>query len=125
MGGAVPAGSSGGRDRWRDQLLSKANVRPIFFCALAVIGAILYGYDGTYFTGILEMDRFKRDFGVINPENGLYEIPPTISLSTPLSSKLARWSDLSWQHHSVTTSADEVVSSVPAPWSPSVSCSSS
>lgn len=75
MAGAVPAASPGGVTVGETKLWSQANVRPIFFCALAVIGAILYGYDGTYFTGILEMDRFKRDFGVINPDNGQYEIP--------------------------------------------------
>ncbi|SJX61557.1 related to HXT1-Low-affinity hexose facilitator [Sporisorium reilianum f. sp. reilianum] len=75
MGGAVPASSPNGVTIGETKLLSRANVRPILFCSLAVIGAILYGYDGTYFTGILEMDRFKRDFGVINPANGLYEIP--------------------------------------------------
>lgn len=28
------------------KLLAKANIRPLFFCAIAVWGAILYGYDG-------------------------------------------------------------------------------
>ncbi|SPC66701.1 related to HXT1 - Low-affinity hexose facilitator [Ustilago sp. UG-2017b] len=75
MGGAAVASSPNGVTVGEAKLLSKANVRPIFFCALAVVGAILYGYDGTYFTGILEMQRFKRDFGNLNPENGEYFIP--------------------------------------------------
>lgn len=45
------------------RILSKANVRPLFYCSLAVMGAILYGYDGTYFTAILEMKKFKEDYG--------------------------------------------------------------
>ncbi len=73
MGGAVPAGSPNGVTVGETKLLSKANVRPIFFCSLAVVGAILYGYDGTYFTGILEMNKFKRDFGSPNAQ-GVYDI---------------------------------------------------
>lgn len=39
-----------------------------------VLGAFLYGYDGTYFTGMLEMDRFKRDFGELTPnKDGVLE----------------------------------------------------
>ncbi|GAC96509.1 potential hexose transporter [Pseudozyma hubeiensis SY62] len=74
MGGAAPTSSPNGVTVGATKLLSKANVRPIVFCSLAVVGAILYGYDGTYFTGILEMDRFKRDFGVVTAD-GKYEIP--------------------------------------------------
>lgn len=28
------------------KIFAKANVRPLFFCGVAVFGAILYGYDG-------------------------------------------------------------------------------
>jgi SP family sugar:H+ symporter-like MFS transporter len=38
-----------------------------------VVGAFLYGYDGTYFTGILEMPRFLRDFGDLQPD-GSYQL---------------------------------------------------
>lgn len=62
MGGAVAA-SPTGEVVGSKQLFSKANVRPLIFCAVAVLGAVLYGYDGTYFTGILAMDKFKQDFG--------------------------------------------------------------
>ncbi|PWZ00804.1 general substrate transporter [Testicularia cyperi] len=71
--GGVAVSSSGGAVIGETKLLSKANVRPIFFCALAVIGAVLYGYDGTYFTGILEMDKFKLDYGTRDAE-GNYDI---------------------------------------------------
>lgn len=29
------------------KLLSKANIRPLLYCSLAVFGAVTYGYDGT------------------------------------------------------------------------------
>ncbi|KIY44520.1 general substrate transporter, partial [Fistulina hepatica ATCC 64428] len=44
-------------------LFSKVYRRPLFFCAIAVVGAVLYGYDGTYFTSILDMTQFKKDYG--------------------------------------------------------------
>ncbi|SNX83427.1 related to HXT1 - Low-affinity hexose facilitator [Melanopsichium pennsylvanicum] len=75
MVAATPSSSPNGVTVGETKLLSKANVRPILFCSLAVIGAILYGYDGTYFTGILEMDRFKRDFGTFDSVNNEYYIP--------------------------------------------------
>lgn len=37
------------------------------------MGAFLYGYDGTYFTGILEMPRFLSDFGDLQPD-GSYQL---------------------------------------------------
>jgi SP family sugar:H+ symporter-like MFS transporter len=42
-----------------------------------VLGAFLYGYDGTYFTGMLEMQRFKEDFGEYDAATGTYEIKST------------------------------------------------
>lgn len=50
------------------KFFSKANIRPLFFCGIAVFGAITYGYDGTYFTAILEMEQFKRDYGVLQTD---------------------------------------------------------
>lgn len=35
----------------------------LLYCSFFVLGAILYGYDGTYFTGIVAMDGFLRRFG--------------------------------------------------------------
>ena len=51
--------------------------RAMIFCGVAVIGAVLYGYDGTYYTSILEMDKFKHDFGE-RQADGTYEITSTI-----------------------------------------------
>ncbi|QRV98553.1 Sugar (and other) transporter [Ceratobasidium sp. AG-Ba] len=60
--GSVPAGPSKG-------LFHSHNRRGLLFCMVFVLGAVLYGYDGTYFTGILAMNRFKQDFGaVVNGE---------------------------------------------------------
>lgn len=56
------------------KFFAKANLRPLFFCALAVFGAITYGYDGTYFTSVLEMDKFKEDYGQRNAD-GVFEFP--------------------------------------------------
>ncbi|KAF5372878.1 hypothetical protein D9758_001557 [Tetrapyrgos nigripes] len=54
-------------------LFSKEYLKPLGFCAVAVIGAVLYGYDGTYFTSILAMDKFGRDFGELQSD-GSYAI---------------------------------------------------
>ncbi|KAL8277948.1 hypothetical protein RQP46_009580 [Phenoliferia psychrophenolica] len=54
-------------------LFAKENRRGTFFCSVFVFGAILYGYDGTYFTGILAMDTFKKDFGTLQAD-GTYDI---------------------------------------------------
>jgi SP family sugar:H+ symporter-like MFS transporter len=35
----------------------------LIYCSFFVMGAVLYGYDGTYFTGIVAMDGFLRRFG--------------------------------------------------------------
>ncbi|KAL1738874.1 general substrate transporter, partial [Schizophyllum fasciatum] len=51
--------------------------RAMLFCGVAVIGAVLYGYDGTYYTSILEMDKFKHDFGE-RQADGTYDITSTI-----------------------------------------------
>ncbi|EPQ32273.1 uncharacterized protein PFL1_00470 [Pseudozyma flocculosa PF-1] len=68
MGGAVNFSSPQGGVLGETKIFSKANARPVFYCAIAVVGAVLYGYDGTYFTGILEMDRFKLDYGQQNAD---------------------------------------------------------
>jgi SP family sugar:H+ symporter-like MFS transporter len=37
--------------------------RAIIFCALVTLAPIAYGYDGTYFTALLETKTFVRQFG--------------------------------------------------------------
>lgn len=107
MGGAVgttPTGPVVGETSF----FSKANVRPLFYAAIAVFGAILYGelrngrttrsmsygrmtdydfsfhagYDGTYFTSILEMNKFKQDYGSLQPDG-------TVNVSSSQKSILA------------------------------------
>lgn len=75
MGGAPPIQQTRdlGPGFEKRPIWHKANRRALFYCAVMVFGAFLYGYDGTYFTGILEMDRFLRDFGVRQPD-GSYQL---------------------------------------------------
>ncbi|BFZ59655.1 hypothetical protein YB2330_000669 [Saitoella coloradoensis] len=43
----------------------------LLFCGFAVLGAVLYGYDGTYFTGIVAMNPFIIKFGETAPNTTL------------------------------------------------------
>ncbi|KAK0186542.1 general substrate transporter [Armillaria mellea] len=64
-GVAPPAGTSSNKG-----VFHKHNLRATLFCTVFVFGAILYG---TYFTGILAMNKFKLDFGTRQPD-GSYTI---------------------------------------------------
>ncbi|WWC88190.1 uncharacterized protein L201_003095 [Kwoniella dendrophila CBS 6074] len=68
MVAAVASGESG-LDSWGD-FLKKEYRRPILFCALIAIAPIAYGYDGTYFTSLLETGVFVRQFGDTTDKNG-------------------------------------------------------
>ena len=35
----------------------------LFYCAISAIGALCYGYDNTYYNGVLAMQEFKNDYG--------------------------------------------------------------
>lgn len=63
MAGGVAASNNRNVPGANRPIWYKGNRRGLFFCAVFVCGAFLYGYDGTYFTGILAMDTFLRDFG--------------------------------------------------------------
>lgn len=45
----------------------------IFYCSVSAIGALVFGYDNTYYSGILGMQQFKNDFGdhYVNGEKAL------------------------------------------------------
>ena len=43
---------------------------PILFCAISSIGSLVFGYDNTYYTGILGMTPFKNNYGNHLDENG-------------------------------------------------------
>ncbi|KAF4854326.1 Low-affinity glucose transporter HXT1 [Colletotrichum siamense] len=42
----------------------------IFYCAVSAIGALCYGYDNTYYNGVLAMQEFKNDYGNIRDTDG-------------------------------------------------------
>ncbi|KDN46114.1 general substrate transporter [Tilletiaria anomala UBC 951] len=76
MGGAVAPTTS-----TSEPIFQRKNLRPAFLCSIAVLGAVLYGYDGTYFTGILGQSGFNRDFA----QDGKTELSPSMtSLLTSL-----------------------------------------
>ncbi|WRT66036.1 uncharacterized protein IL334_002987 [Kwoniella shivajii] len=71
MVAAVAAGDSG-LTSW-GEWFKKEYRRPILFCALIAIAPVAYGYDGTYFTSLLETPVFVRQFGDSNGD-GTYSI---------------------------------------------------
>ncbi|USW54918.1 Putative major facilitator, sugar transporter, major facilitator superfamily [Septoria linicola] len=48
----------------------------IFYCLVATIGALCYGYDSIYYTGIQGMQYFARDYGT-QEADGTYSLPTT------------------------------------------------
>ncbi|OAL35446.1 hypothetical protein AYO20_05296 [Fonsecaea nubica] len=42
----------------------------IFFCAVSSLGALCFGYDQIYYTGVLGMKRFVHDYGTTHDEEG-------------------------------------------------------
>ncbi|WWC68316.1 uncharacterized protein I206_102241 [Kwoniella pini CBS 10737] len=70
---AAISGGDQGLDSWGD-FLKKEYRRPIFFCALIAIAPIAYGYDGTYFTSLLETPVFERQFGDYDAKSNSYSI---------------------------------------------------
>ncbi|KAH9239387.1 hypothetical protein K456DRAFT_1747144 [Colletotrichum gloeosporioides 23] len=42
----------------------------IFYCAVSAIGALCYGYDNTYYNGVLAMQEFKNDYGNLRDTDG-------------------------------------------------------
>jgi hypothetical protein len=64
-------------------IFAKEYRRPIFFCALVTIAPILYGYDGTYFTALLETPVFREyEYDPIEPTD--LDAPTPISPLLPL-----------------------------------------
>lgn len=35
----------------------------MFYCGVSAIGALVYGYDNTYYNGVMAMQQFKNDYG--------------------------------------------------------------
>lgn len=42
----------------------------MLFCGISAIGALCYGYDNTYYNGVLAMQEFKNDYGTHYDANG-------------------------------------------------------
>ncbi|TYJ52670.1 hypothetical protein B9479_006719 [Cryptococcus floricola] len=69
---AAVSSEGSGLSSWGDWF-KKDYRRPIAICALISICPIAYGYDGTYFTSLLETPVFVRQFGQLNSA-GEYEL---------------------------------------------------
>jgi hypothetical protein len=41
----------------------KSHKWALFYCAIAAIGSLCYGYDKTYYNGVLAMQTFKNGYG--------------------------------------------------------------
>ncbi|VUC31934.1 unnamed protein product [Clonostachys rosea] len=54
----------------------------IFFCAIASIGALCYGYDNTYYNGVLAMQEFKNDYGTHYDAEGKKQLPSSFQSLT-------------------------------------------
>ncbi|KAL4772329.1 general substrate transporter [Aspergillus nidulans var. acristatus] len=62
----------------------KSNRRAIAYCLVAAIGALCYGYDTIYYTGIQGMTWFAKDYGEQDPD-GSYSLGTTfLSLSASI-----------------------------------------
>ncbi len=49
----------------------RENKWAIFFCGVSTLGALCYGYDQIYYTGVLGMRRFVDDYGTTtDPDTG-------------------------------------------------------
>ncbi|KNG82568.1 hypothetical protein ANOM_009941 [Aspergillus nomiae NRRL 13137] len=42
----------------------------LLYCGVSSIGALVYGYDNTYYNGVLAMQQFKNDYGTERDVNG-------------------------------------------------------
>lgn len=54
----------------------KSNRWAVVYCLVAAIGALCYGYDTIYYTGIQGMEYFARDYGV-KASDGSYSLSTT------------------------------------------------
>lgn len=54
----------------------------LFFCAISSIGALCYGYDNTYYNGVLAMQEFKNDYGNHRDADGNLQLPSSFQSLT-------------------------------------------
>ncbi|KAF4472355.1 hypothetical protein FALBO_740 [Fusarium albosuccineum] len=60
----------------------KAHKRALVYCSIAAIGALCYGYDNTYYNGVLAMQEFKNDYGTHFDEDGNKALPSSFQSLT-------------------------------------------
>lgn len=54
----------------------------IFYCGVSAIGALCYGYDNTYYNGVLAMQQFKNDYGTHRDADGNLALPSSFQSLT-------------------------------------------
>ncbi|KAL2682303.1 hypothetical protein Neosp_006753 [[Neocosmospora] mangrovei] len=60
----------------------KSHKWALIYCSIAAIGALCYGYDNTYYNGVLAMQEFKNDYGTHYDENGNKALPSSFQSLT-------------------------------------------
>lgn len=60
----------------------KTNKWALIYCSIAAIGALCYGYDNTYYNGVLAMQEFKNDYGTHHDEDGKLALPSSFQSLT-------------------------------------------
>ncbi|CAI6039303.1 unnamed protein product [Clonostachys chloroleuca] len=60
----------------------RSNKWAILFCAIASVGALCYGYDNTYYNGVLAMQEFKNDYGTHFDADGNKALPSSFQSLT-------------------------------------------
>lgn len=54
----------------------------ISYCGISAIGALCYGYDNTYYNGVLAMQQFKNDYGTHRDADGDLALPSSFQSLT-------------------------------------------
>lgn len=54
----------------------------LLFCLISSTGALCYGYDNTYYNGVLAMQQFKNHYGTHRDENGNLALPSSFQSLT-------------------------------------------
>ncbi|KAK9319803.1 general substrate transporter [Lipomyces orientalis] len=67
-------------DRMRSIL--KSHKSALLYCGASTIGALVYGYDNTYYNGVLAMQQFKNDYGTERDANGNLALSPSFQSAT-------------------------------------------
>lgn len=61
----------------------KTNRRAMLYCTVSFIGALVFGYDNTYYNGVLAMQELANDYGTHHDSDGKKALAPSFqSLTT-------------------------------------------